>query len=322
METPKELDRQVHRIHELLEQSDAKVTWNERIPDPDNLPQLRQIDNTVRRDGKLTAIECRLSSSRQDVQWIEELIGRRLSLGVDTIIAVASVGFTKGAQLKAARYGVLLRDLKHLTEEEVANWGNQVALILYYYQYSDVNVSVGFAAQSFKNIDPVILVEELRRHAVLQSVFNAASSQLDTLKLLAREDTRTIRFGVRVAPELVDLCGERVLEIGLEGKARLIAQSISSPRVLGYGEPAQVATERPATVEQFELGETSIVHNNDRIAIEIDLAGAALPPLSQIRYFRTAHENLLNCESLAITSPEMLRVSNGRLTLDLYEIQR
>jgi hypothetical protein len=36
METPKGLERQVHRIHELLMRSPDEVTWNDRIPDPDN----------------------------------------------------------------------------------------------------------------------------------------------------------------------------------------------------------------------------------------------------------------------------------------------
>jgi hypothetical protein len=320
MEKPEALERQIHRIHELLERSHDDVTWNDHIPDPDNPTQLRQIDITIRRGGKLTIIECRLSRSRQNVKWIEELIGRRQSLGAQTIIAVASAGFTTGAQRKAARYGVLLRDLRQLNDEEIASWGGQVTLILYYYQYSDVKLAVGFAPQSVPNIDPAVLNQELRSHGVLQNVFSAAAAQLDTLKLLARNDTRTFRFGVLVRPEMVDLCGEPVLEIGLEGKARLVAQPIPSPGVFGYGKPTQAATQREATVERFKLGETSIVHRDDRIAIDIDLSAVALPPLSQIRYFRTTSADELDHESLVITNPEKLGVA-GPLSVDLYEIQ-
>src|SRR5207245_1083677 len=128
---------------------------------------------------------------------------------------------------------------------------------------------------------------ELRSHDVLQSVFNAAAEQLDKLKLLARNDTRTIRFGVLVRPENVRLCGEPVLEIGLEGKARLVAQPITSPGAFRYGHPTQTAAQREVTVERFALGETSIVHHDDRIAIDIDLSAVELPLLSQLRYVRT-----------------------------------
>jgi hypothetical protein len=319
MESSQAFEQQIHRIHELLERSHDDVTWNDHIPDPDNPTQQRQIDIAIRRDGKLTVIECRLSQRRQDVKWIEELIGRRQSLGAQTIIGVASAGFTTGAQKKAARYEVQLRDLCQLTDNEIRSWGDQVTLILYYYQYSELKLAVGFAPQSIPRIDCAALSQELRSHAVLQSVFSAAAAQLDTLKLLARNDTRTIGFGVLVRPEMVHLCGELLLEIGLEGKAQLVVQPIPSPEVLGYGQPAHPTNEREATVERFALGGTSIVHHDDRIAIEIDLAAARLPPLSQIRYFRTTSAEVLEYESFAITDPSKFQVT-GRLSVDLYAL--
>jgi len=85
IKTSKELERQVARIHELLERSNDVVTWDDHTPDPDNPGQLRQIDVTIRRDGQLTIIECRLSRNRQNVKWIEELIGRRQSLGAQDV---------------------------------------------------------------------------------------------------------------------------------------------------------------------------------------------------------------------------------------------
>ena len=95
MNTPDALERQVlsHSSTELLVRSHADVTWNDHIPDPDNPEQLRQIDITIRNDGKLTLIECRLSRRRQNVKWVEELIGRRQSLGAQEMIGVASAGF-------------------------------------------------------------------------------------------------------------------------------------------------------------------------------------------------------------------------------------
>jgi len=320
METPETLERQVSRIHELLERSHDVVTWNDHIPDPDNPTQLRQIDITIRRDDKLTIIECRLSRSRQNVKWVEELIGRRQSLGAQTIIAVTSAGFTTGAQRKAARYGVLLRDLRQLSDEEIMSWGRGTTLILYYYQYSNVNLAIGFAPQSVPSLDTAILSQELRSHYVLQSVFNAAAEQLDTLKLLARNDGRTIRFGVLIRPENVRLCGEPVLQIGLEGEACLVAQPITSPEVVGYGRPTEIVAQREVIVERFGLGETSVVHHDDRIAIDIDLSDVELPPLSQVRYFRTTSAQELEHESFAITNPGKLRAT-GRLTVDVYALQ-
>jgi hypothetical protein len=109
-------ERRVERIHRLLEGEDAVVTWNERIPDPDNPSQPRQIDVTIRRPDSFTIVECRLHATPQDVKWIEELIGRRASLRADAVIAVSNSGFTQGAESKAAQFGIILRDFNTLTQ--------------------------------------------------------------------------------------------------------------------------------------------------------------------------------------------------------------
>ena len=69
------------------------------------------------------------------------------------------------------------------------------------------------------------------------------------------------------------------------------------------------------------MGETSIVHHEDRIAIDIDLACAALPPLSHLRYIRTTSAEELDYESFAISHPENLRVTPGRIAVDLYALR-
>jgi hypothetical protein len=67
------------------------------------------------------------------------------------------------------------------------------------------------------------------------------------------------------------------------------------------------------------MGETNIVHDNDRIAIDIDLSNKQLPPLSQIRFIRATSEQELEHESFAITDPGALRVT-GRIKAVLYSV--
>jgi hypothetical protein len=116
-ETPphKKFEQQVERIHQLLEVEGSTVTWNDHIPDPDNPSRPRQIDVSIRRDGALTLIECRIHKDPQDVTWIEELMGRRTSLKADAVIAVSASGFTTTAREKAAAHGIHLRDLAALS---------------------------------------------------------------------------------------------------------------------------------------------------------------------------------------------------------------
>ena len=116
------------------------VTWNDRIPDPDNPKQPRQIDITVRRGNWTVHIECRFHREPQDVQWIEELHGRRDSLGADEIIAVSSSGFTDTAKLKAARFKIPLRSLCKVTDDEIHLWARKTVAKAIFYQFTNCQV--------------------------------------------------------------------------------------------------------------------------------------------------------------------------------------
>ena len=76
------------------------------------------MQSPIKRAGLLTLVECRRHKSRQDVQWIEELIGRRTSLDAHAVIGVSSSGFTAGALAKASKHGIILRDLDKLTDQK------------------------------------------------------------------------------------------------------------------------------------------------------------------------------------------------------------
>ena len=91
-------EEKIKRICDLLADSGAEVKWNDYISDPDNPAQRRQIDVTIEQAGILTLVECRQRKSRPDVQWIEQLIGRRVSLSAQVVLAVSSSGFTAGAK--------------------------------------------------------------------------------------------------------------------------------------------------------------------------------------------------------------------------------
>jgi hypothetical protein len=135
-------EHRIHRIHALIDGTDSEVTWNDRIPDPDNPKRSRQIDITIKRGATLTLVECRIHNEPQDVKWVEELIGRRASLKAASVIGVSASGFTEGAVLKAKAHGIVLTDLEELTPAEVEQWGALVALTMYYYEFSDLSLDL------------------------------------------------------------------------------------------------------------------------------------------------------------------------------------
>jgi hypothetical protein len=130
-----DFERQVARIAAVLEGAGAEVKWNDRLVDPDNPTQKRQIDVTISRDEQITIVECRLHSRPQDVKWVEELYGRKVSLRAGAVMGVSSSGFTAGAMKKAERLGVFLRNLGELTDEEVTHWGCRTRVHLSYVHF-------------------------------------------------------------------------------------------------------------------------------------------------------------------------------------------
>jgi hypothetical protein len=136
------MERQVERVERLIAQEGSEVTWNDRIPDPDNPHQLRQIDITIRRDGRLTIVECRMEKSPQDVTWIEQLMGRRESLRAESVIAVSASKFTKGAIRKAEAKGIILRNLATLSAPEIRDWGKACEASLVYYEFRNTRLEL------------------------------------------------------------------------------------------------------------------------------------------------------------------------------------
>jgi hypothetical protein len=303
----KSFEQQIHRVYEFLEGSGVQVTWDDHVPDPDNLSQPRQIDITIKRDGKLTLVECRHHRSRQNVKWIEEMMGRRVSLKADSAIAVSSSGFTPGALSKAKKHGIVTRDLRELTEREIREWGRRIALTLYFYEYSELELSLYLECGTIPKLDMVALQSEIATHAFTQSLFNAAAQQLGTINPLKPENSgQTVEFNLLIERAGFRLCGQLVHQVRLQGKAVLIAQDFVSPAVVAYGNPDDDPAQREIKVENFSLGRTSIIHDAERISIFLDVSQVEGGPCWQFRFFRVTGNDEIEHESLELVGVERL----------------
>lgn len=116
------LEQLVATIEKALHGIGIETISPARLPDRETGEQ-REVDVLVRgRFGStqiLVAFECRDRGRVQNVMWVEELAGRKHSLGVDKLIAVSSNGFTAASIKKAKARGIELRTLSALTQAEV-----------------------------------------------------------------------------------------------------------------------------------------------------------------------------------------------------------
>jgi hypothetical protein len=319
MKSSTSFEQQIHRIYELLEDSGAEVTWDDHIPDPDNPVQPRQIDVSIKRNGNLTLVECRQHKSPQDVQWIEGLIGRRVSLGAQSVIAVSSSGFTSGAMAKAKAHGIVLRDLQKLTDTEIANWGQQVVITLYFYEYSDLDVELQFGNGNLSRIDTEIIKAELKSHPCMQSLFNAAAEQFRSSNVLPfKSQGKSVEFGFRLAFDGFRVCGELVQDVVFRGKAKLVEKKLDAPVVHSYQEPGKHPAQVDATVENFRsLGCTSITHSEDRIFTFLDLSQLDIPPYWQFRYCQIEGQQEMDHRAFEISGVDKIGIVTKGLRIKL-----
>lgn len=266
-----EFEHQIERIHQLLEEEPSKVTWNDKMPDPDNPDQLRQIDIAIERNGTIIHVECRIHKAPQDVTWIEELIGRRCSLRVDAMIAVSSSGFTEGAIKKAAHFNIHIRTLQTLTDDEIRLWGNMARLTLVFYEFTGNRLF--FTLSSRYVSTPVLITSEDAKPIEWRGLFEPLMARFDSDPDL---DNVSKIFDVEIfAPLLVN--GAKPLKIELNSTIRRISQPMALDAVLRYAAPDDSDTDL-TRVQKHSEGIVEIIQSSDDVALVSDATKLVVPP--------------------------------------------
>lgn len=268
-----DLEKLTARIHRLLEcESTAVVTWNAKVPDPDNPKQLRQVDIEIVRDGISTHVECRSHVEPQNTKWIEELIGRKISLNADQMIAISDSGFTEGAILKANRFGIILRSISELTDFEIMGWGKQTEIELHYYQLENVQVSLGFHEPDKVSQDCLQLL--FTRESDLVSVW-ANSIKYPVNELSDKTFPLCIQQSIDVSG-LFDVCGSRLIEASIRAEVERRINKFTVPFVRHYSFPKQHTSDGIATIESDKDSELEIIKSGTFTSIILNLS--KLPP--------------------------------------------
>jgi Restriction endonuclease len=266
----------IERIHLLVESGESKVTWNDRIIDPDNPEQLRQIDVTIARQDRLTHVECRIHSAPQDVKWIEELIGRRASLKADAMIAVSASGFTKGAIKKAEAHGIILRTLHTLSEQEIRDWGRVTDVDVIYYEFTDTVIT--FRIPPDARIRGPFISDEHGKPVPFRGLFESIMNRMaDDASLKDVDQSAVVKVHSPVdAPVLVD--GIKSTYCIVDTNVRRIVRKLSLASVVAYAAPDGVDLTENANVQRFDADGFEILQNSDEVAVVVDLTDVPLPP--------------------------------------------
>jgi Restriction endonuclease len=102
---------------------DATVLSPDFIADVDTGEQ-REVDIGIHvptnQGETFIAIECRDRRAQQSVEWIEQLISKKNSVGANVLIAITASNFSRPARIKALRHGILLAKMSSKLPSELA----------------------------------------------------------------------------------------------------------------------------------------------------------------------------------------------------------
>lgn len=266
--TPKEFEKQIARILRALEERKVEVKWNDRFPDPDNPSQIRQVDISIRDGHHLTIAECRLHSRAQDVKWIEELYGRKISLNADAIIGVSSSGYTKGAVEKARRLGVFLRHLSELSDVEIANWGRRTKARIAYVKFNHVRICIIADDLLAVRSQASNSLRSLGHEDPVKSALNNSAIKLCNIGAPEGPFTMQIFFSHTFLGTF------QVSEAVLQASWNWVFEDVLLPTVLEFKNSIE-ADGQPVVVEKNEFSRSEVHHRPNGAFALIDVSTAA-----------------------------------------------
>lgn len=119
----RELELVLEKLHQTIDRDAYKIESPCFVKDLDTGKE-REIDVGIWKKGEegenlLFTVECRDRGAVQDVTWVEQLITKKESVGAIVSYVVTSSSFTKPAQVKASKRGVILRRIENFDSTEL-----------------------------------------------------------------------------------------------------------------------------------------------------------------------------------------------------------
>ena len=139
----RKFEKLVARVEQMLVPSGVTVRSPDRIRSL-LTNRLREVDASIRtKVGSaeiLITLECRKRKAKQDVTWMEQLSSKKKALGAHKTIAISSSEFSSDAIQAAEHYGIDLRVVRDLADEEIESWLFPVSIV-HVYKHTEIKES-------------------------------------------------------------------------------------------------------------------------------------------------------------------------------------
>ncbi len=273
-------EKQVKRIHDVLVQDYGKVKWNDKIADPDNPKQSRQIDISVRIKDEFIHIECRHHKNKQNTKWIEELYGRKVSLNATSMIAVSSSGFTEGAIKKAQKLGIFICNLSTLSEKEIKSWGQKTRINFLYFKFS--NLEICHFLETIKGLNS----REVQKYIFSKPEYYDILFNQIKYKLV--DNTNFFYpYGFKfnnITGGNIEILNRPILGLSVRGDVDKIIIEHECQSIFGFNHPVK-SLASIASIEKDEISGLEIIKSSSGFSsVTIDLSSAPQAPPNSVFY--------------------------------------
>ncbi|MDW5290370.1 restriction endonuclease [Formosa sp. PL04] len=265
-----DFEKKITRIKQILEQGKSLVKWNDKLPDPDNIKQPRQIDISIKKDEKITHVECRIHKTPQNVKWIEELIGRKISLGVDSMIAVSASGFTSGAKKKAKAKGIIIRDLSQVSIQEAESWGEKSDIKIEWLTIKDIEMNFIFPKKNLEKVSLLYIEQWIIQNKDVVYVmikhiadYTTKENIKKSIKVDFTEADEFIKFGIK--------------RIEIKANLKFVQTIEDVVYFYSYGNPNNEKLNSRTTVEENHTRSIELINTKGSAGITLDLSKISIP---------------------------------------------
>lgn len=241
-------------------------------------------------------------------------MGRRSSLKADAVIAVSSSGFTSGAHLKAKKYGIILRDLRTLTEQEIKAWGFKTKVRLTFMLYSQVEIDLGLNVQGLQLPDTDTIVKNLKKSDTLYRIFEMASDLIEE-KNPSGEQTN---FKAEFHTEDFSFSDFKVETVKFSSSVSRITQYLEIASVVAYDAPEIQTGKRKILIENVDFGDFHITQSSNKISVAVDLSSIVCPPNSQFLNIGFDFGQTVNMESFEILGLPPFHITIKNIQLGIF----
>lgn len=124
-----------------------------------------------------------------------------------------------------------------------------------------------------------------------------------------------MRYQADLAGNNFILSGASVKKVHSDCLVTLEELPLSIPQVLIYRDPN--SGNQGTYIQNFNLGETRIIHKENDISINLDISKLNLPPSSLFMFADISSKETVSVESLELIGDENLQVKSDQISFDI-----